>query len=271
MGWFGTLLLAKPKTATLPAQPGVREAFGSSFATPTPWGNNKVGLYDLGQGWQRVGVVPFYTERLRLSAGVDDLVAATAAPVLAAYVSNSACAHLEGRTPAGLSLSLHLPNADEPCGFQHVEGRPERVDPHLAVEALRTWAVEAGRTSSTEVIASILMSGEDDLPVMQDAVLTLFAGLGFASASEILPVIDPDDPAFGDYEPVVRMADVRASGEQYMASRGWPVEDDLKATPKDLDYLRFRDLLWGSIYGGGVTRDKLVAHYQQLAARWKKQ
>ncbi|MEU4777189.1 hypothetical protein [Micromonospora sp. NPDC023633] len=56
MGWFGTLLLARPTTATLPSQPGVREAFGSSFATPTFWGNNKLGLYDLGQGWQRVGV-----------------------------------------------------------------------------------------------------------------------------------------------------------------------------------------------------------------------
>ncbi|WP_223874056.1 hypothetical protein [Salinispora vitiensis] len=40
-------------------------------------------------------------------------------------------------------------------------------------------------------------------------------------------------------------------------------------TPRDLDYLRLRDRLWSSVYGGGATRDELVAHYQQLAARWK--
>ncbi|MFI5490854.1 hypothetical protein [Micromonospora echinaurantiaca] len=270
MGWFGTLLLAKPTTGTLPSQAGVREAFGSSFATPTSW-SNKLGLYDLGQGWQRVGVMPFYKERLRLSTGVDDLVEATAAPALAAYVSNSACAHIEGRTSAGHSFSLHLPNTDEPCGYQHAEGRPGQVEPDVVVDALRTWALEAGRTPSTEAIAAIVGSSEDDLPVIQDAVLMLIAALGFTREAEILPVINPDDPAFGDYELVVRMADVRAAREQYMASRGWPLEDDLKVTPQDLDYLRFRDLLWRSVYGGGATRDDLVAQYQQLAARWKKQ
>ncbi|WP_328421073.1 hypothetical protein OG470_04530 [Micromonospora sp. NBC_00389] len=270
MGWFGTLLLAKPTTATLPTQPGVREAFGSSFATPGPWGN-KLGLYDLGQGWQRMGVAPFCTERLRLSAGVDGLVAATAAPALAAYVSNSDCAQLEGRTATGLSFSLHLPNTNEPCGYEHVEGRPEPVDTHLAVDTLRTWAVEAGRTPPTEATTALLTWDDEGFPVMEDAVLGLFAGLGFTPEAEILPVINPDDPAFGDFERVVRMADVRASGEQYMASRGWPLEDDLKATPEDLDYLRFRDLLWSSVYGGGATRDELVAQYEQLTARWKKQ
>ncbi|MEU4771601.1 hypothetical protein [Micromonospora sp. NPDC023644] len=269
MGWFGTLLLARPTTATLASQPGVREAFGSCFATPTPWGN-KLGLYDLGQGWQRVGVTPFRTERLRLSAGVEGLAAVTAAPALAAYVSNSACAHLECRTPAGRSFSLHLPDTDEPCGYRHPEGRPGRVDPDVAVEALRGWAVEAGRTPSTDAVAAVVTGREGDLPVMQDAVLMLFAGLGFTSEAEIPPVVNPDDPAFGNYELVVRMADVRAAGEQYMASRGWPLDDDQKATPQDLDYLRFRDLLWSSVYGGGATRDELVAQYRQLAVRWKK-
>ncbi|MFG2167906.1 hypothetical protein [Micromonospora chersina] len=270
MGWFGTLLLAKPTTATLPSQPRVRETFGSYFATPGPLGN-KVGLYDLGQGWQRVGVIPFATEQLRLSAGVDDLVAATAAPALAAYVSNSACAHLEGRTPAGHNFSLHLPNTEEPCGFEHVEGMPGRVDPDLGVDGLRTWAVEASRTPSTEALAAIITSDEDDLPVMQDVVLALFAALGFTSGTEILPVIDPDDPAFDDYQRVIRMADIRAAREKYMASRGWPLDDDEKATAEDHDYLRFRDLLWSSVYGGGATRDELVAQHGQLAARWKKQ
>lgn len=268
MGWFGTLLLARPTTGTLPSQPGVRAAFGSFFATPGSWGN-KLGLSDLGQGWQRVGVGPFGTERLRLAAGVDNLVVATAAPALAAYVSNSDCAHLEGRTSAGHSLSLHLPNTAEPCGYRHVEGGPGQVEPDFAVDALRTWALEAGRTPSTEAITAIVTSGEDDLPVREDAVLMLFAALGFTPEAEIPPVIRPDDRAFGDYELVARKAEVRVAREQYMASRGWPLEDDLKATPRDLDYLRFRDLLWSSVYGGGATRDELVARYQQLAARWK--
>ncbi|MEU4777190.1 hypothetical protein [Micromonospora sp. NPDC023633] len=201
---------------------------------------------------------------------MDDLVTVTAAPAVAAYVSNSACAHLEGRTSAGHSFSLHLPNTDQPCGHRHSEGRPGRVDPDVAVDVLRTWAVEAGRTPSTEAVAAVVTSREDDLPVMQDAVLRLFAGLGFTPEAEILPVVNPDDPAFGDYELVAGMADVRAAREQHTVSRGWPLDDDLKATPQDLDYLRFRDLLWSSVYGGGATRDELVAQYQQLAARWKK-
>ncbi len=81
------------------------------------------------------------------------------------------------------------------------------------------WALEAGRTPSTEAIAAIVTSGEDDPSLLPDAVLMLFAALGF--------------------------------------------------TPRDLDYLRLRDRLWSSVYGGGATRDELVAHYQQLAARWK--
>jgi hypothetical protein len=36
----------------------------------------------------------------------------------------------------------------------------------------------------------------------------------------------------------------------------------------ELDYLRFSDLLGGSIYGGGLSRDELIADYEQLATRW---
>ena len=268
MGYYGTLLLAKPTAVTLPAQPQVRPAFGSGFATPGPWGN-EMGLYDLGEGWQRVAVMPFCTERLRLSAGVESLVAATAAPALAGYVSESSCAHIEGRTPSGLAISLHLPNTDEPCGYQHLDGRPGRIDPHLALEVLRTWATEAGRTPSTEVVATVVAHTGDGAPLMEDAVLALFTGLGFPSGTEILPVINPKDFVFADFQRVARMADIRAAGEKYMTSRSWPVDPDMKATPKDLDYLRYRDLLWSSVYGGGATREELLAQHQQLAARWQ--
>ncbi|MGC5021679.1 hypothetical protein [Micromonospora sp. DT47] len=195
MGWYGTLLLAKPVTGTLPTHPQVRPAFGSRFGTPDPVWGNAVGLYDLGHGWQRVGVKPFYSERLRLAAGVENLAAATAAPVLAGWVAESVCAHLEGRTPAGRAFSLHLPNTDEDCGYEHLEGRPGRVEPRLAVEAIEAWAYEAGRTSSTEVISAIVDGTWNEAPAMEDEVLALFAALGFPLGTEIPPVVDPDDPA----------------------------------------------------------------------------
>ncbi|WP_176737186.1 hypothetical protein [Micromonospora citrea] len=166
-------------------------------------------------------------------------------------------------------MELHLRNTDEPCGYRHVGGRPGPLAPDLAVDALRTWAMEAGRTPSAEAIAALVTSGEGELPVLERAVLALFAALGFPAGTEVLPVIDPDDAAFGDHRRVIRMADLRAAGELYMASRGWPLDDDLRATAEDNDYLRFRDLLWSSVYGGGATREELVARHDQLAARWK--
>lgn len=226
-------------------------------------------LYDLGDGWQRVAVMPFYTERLRLAAGVESLAAATGAPALAAYVSESSCAHVEGRTPGGRAVSLHLPNTDGPCGYRHDDGKPDWVDPRRAVDELRRWAIEAGREPSTEAISTVVANiGE---PLMQDAVLALVAAMGFPAGVMIPPVVNPDDVAFADFHLAVRMADVRASGERYLASRGWEPDPDLKATPKDLDYLRFRDLLWSSAYGGGATLDELLAQYEHLAARWQKE
>ncbi|GAA1547274.1 hypothetical protein GCM10009827_079410 [Dactylosporangium maewongense] len=125
MGWYGTLLLAKSADGPLPAYRGVRQAFGSWFATPSRMRvfGSPLGLYDLGDGWQRVGVRPFYRERLRLAAGVQELAAATGAPVLAGWVSESVCAHLEACSPAGVSVTMHLPNTDEDCGYEHLDGR----------------------------------------------------------------------------------------------------------------------------------------------------
>ncbi|MCG5437678.1 hypothetical protein [Micromonospora foliorum] len=270
MGWYGTLLLAKPANGTLPAHPQVRPAFGSRFMTPGPWGN-AVGLHDLGDGWQRVGVKPFYSERLRLAAGVQALVAATAAPVLAAWVSESVCAHVEGSTPGGVALSVHLPNTDEECGYEHLEGQPARVQPRLAVKAVEAWAREAGRTPSTEVISAIVDGLWNELPAMEDEVLALFAALGFPPETEILPVIDAEDPAFGDYGSTADWADMKASGLIHAASRGEVLGPEYDLTPKERDYLRFRDLVWGSVYGGGLSREELIARYEQLTSQWPDQ
>nr|BFE63102.1 hypothetical protein GCM10020063_076280 [Dactylosporangium thailandense] len=130
MGWYGTLLLARPGNGNgnLPAYPGVRQSFGSQFCVPSLWPSfgDRVGLYDLGDGWQRVGVLPFGRERLRLAAGVRELAAATAAPVLAGWVSESVCAHLEAHSPEGAAVSMH-PAQHRRTLCMRAPGRPART------------------------------------------------------------------------------------------------------------------------------------------------
>ncbi|GAA3203600.1 hypothetical protein ACFO1B_07750 [Dactylosporangium siamense] len=270
MGWYGTLLLSRPADGMLPACQEVRQAFGSRFVTPSvmPAFGNRLGLHDVGGGWQRVGVRLFGRERLRLAAGVQELVAATAAPALAAWVSESTCVHLEARTPAGVALSMHLPNGGGSCAYQHPDGRPARVDPRRAVEALEAWAHEAGRSPVPETISSIVHGTWDGSPFAEDQVLGLFDALGCPSEREVLPVIDPQDPAFGDYDLWSYFADNSAGALILAAEKGWVLGPEHDVTPMERDYLRFEDLVWGSVYGGGLSREELIAEYQHLTSRW---
>jgi hypothetical protein len=268
MGWYGTLLLAKPVYGNLPAYPGVRQAFGSWFGTSA---SDERGLFDLGGGWQRISVQPAYREywrlRDRLAVGVAELAAATGAPAVAAWVSESVCVHLEARSPAGLALSLHLPNTDEECGHEHPAGQLGQVASHHAVEALEAWAREAGRTPSRRVITAVVDGEWDESPFPEYAVLVLFAALGFPSERQIMPVVDWHDPAFGDHdlEDATRMADIKAANRASVERRGG---SGWELTPQEHDYLRFNDQVWASVYGGGPTRDELAAEYRQLKARW---
>jgi hypothetical protein len=270
MGWYGTLLLARPGTGNLPAYPGVRQAFGSWFATPPriPPLDNRLGLHDLGDGWQRVAVTPAYRERLRLAEGVQELAVATAAPVLAGWVSESVCAHLEAATPAGRALSMHLPNTDDDCGYQHPGGRPGPVEPPRAIEALEAWAEQAGRTLARETTAALVHGVWDESPYMEDKMLALFGALGYPAGRQILPVVDPQDPAVGGYDITIAMADRHASELVHAAQRGYLLGPEHDLTPKERDYLRFSDLVWSSVYGGGLSRDELIAEYKHLTSRW---
>lgn len=270
MSWYGTLVLAKPGEGSLAACEEVRQAFGSRFVTPSvmPVFGNKLGLYDLGDGWQRVGVRLFNRQRLRLADGVQDLAAATAAPALAAWVSESACVHLEARTPGGVTASVHLPNSDESCGYQHPEGRPGRVGPRAAAEALEAWAREAGRAPAPDIVSAVLDGTWDASPFAVDCVLALFAALGFPSGREVLPVVDPDDAAFGDYALWSHFANNSAGSLVRAAEMGWVLGPEFDVTPMEQDYLRFEELVWSSVYGGGLSRDELIAEYHQLASRW---
>jgi hypothetical protein len=192
MSWYGTLLLARPTGGALSALPEVRRSFGSRFLPSSSWGNT-LGLYDLGDGWQRVSVGPIHGERVRLAAGVRALVAVTSAPVLAAWVSGSDCAHLECRTPGGVSLSLHLPNDTEACGYEHLDGRPRWLRPHLAAAELEDWAGEAGRTPSIDDISAIVNGEWNEQPWMEHRVLALFGALGFPPGTEIQPAVSPPE------------------------------------------------------------------------------
>ncbi|MEU8076728.1 hypothetical protein AB0B31_14885 [Catellatospora citrea] len=225
-------------------------------------------MHDLGDGWQRVGVSAFYSERPRIAQGVADLVAATGAPAIAAYVSESSCAHLEGRTPSGVTFTLHLPNADEACGYEHLDGRP-RSSPHdSAFEAVMAWAAEAGRQPEVDAVAEILDPGWSRRTIMEKVIIDWFGALGFSSVGMIEPTVDPDDPAFDGYEEVAFDADCKASAQWRAAERGRPLHASRELTERERDYLAFRDLLWGSVYGGGLTQQECVEQFASMCARW---
>lgn len=268
MGYYGTILLARPTSDTLTCQPGLSQAFGTRFGLPDIHGRNELGLHDLGQGWQRVGVTAFYSERLRLAEGAEELAAATGAPVLAAYISESVCTHLEARTPTGLAFSAHLPNTDAPCEYPHPDGVPGLVEPHKAVALLGDWARAGGLTLSPEPVTAIIDGTWSDSPFPEDAVMAIHAALGLCAATEMSLVVHPDDPAFGGFGLEIGRIDLNESARMHAAQMGleWPAE--LNPTPRDHDFLRFRRLLWSSAYGGGATRAELIKEYEQLLARW---
>ncbi|MEV4513102.1 hypothetical protein AB0K00_29530 [Dactylosporangium sp. NPDC049525] len=165
-------------------------------------------------------------------------------------------------------MSMHLPNTNENCGYQHLDGRPGRVEPRRAVEAFEAWAHEAGRAPVLATISAVVHGTWDESPFREDKVLALFVALGYPSGREIRPVIDPHDPAFGDYDLWSHFADNSAATLIRAPEKGWVLgpEDDL--TPMEQDYLRFEDLVWGSVYGGGLSRDELITEHEQLTSRW---
>lgn len=102
-------------------------------------------------------------------------------------------------------------------------------------------------------------------------MLALFAALGFPSGREIVPVIDLHDKAFGNYDAIASLADIHAGGLIRAAEQGYVLGPEHDQPPKELDYLQFSDLVWGSVYGGGLSRDELIAEYERLTSRWPDQ
>ncbi|HTJ39503.1 MAG TPA: hypothetical protein VL738_40265 [Dactylosporangium sp.] len=125
------------------------------------------------------------------------------------------------------------------------------------------WAHEAGRTPAPEAIAAVVDGTWDESRFVEDAVLALFAALGYPSEQQMLPVTHPSDPAFGDpdLEDATRKADFKAANRASVVRRGG---SGWELTPQEQDYLRFDDQVWASIYGGGLSREELIAEYEQL-------
>ncbi|MFI5910164.1 hypothetical protein [Dactylosporangium sp. NPDC051541] len=258
MGWYGTILVARPGGEWLPAYPGVREAFGSRFG----------GLHDLGEGWQRVVVVPFYRERPRHAAGVGQLAAATGAPVIVAAVSESWCARVDACTPDGLAIAVHLPNLRKACPYEHREGQPGPFVPRRVVAEFKAWAAAAGRSPDLAALAAALDADWPGSAPMQNRVLALFAALGFPPGREIPPLIDPHDDAFWAARQLAFQADVRAANRIAIMERGKIRGLARDLSPCELAYLRFSEQLEAAAYTGSPPRDELAAACEKLASRW---
>lgn len=264
MGFYGSVVVARPASGMLTARPELPLHVGCRWGLP-----GQFGLHDLGDGWQRVAATdPFLGRYPHLALCARDLVAATGAPALAAYVSESVCVHLEARSPSGLPLSLHLPNTDRPCGYEH-DSQPPAVPPPDAVAALGAWATEAGRVPSLERVGSLInrigQHYDGECLYAEDALLALLAALGFVSRRALPVVVDPADPAFRDMDKRLLPARWKAAAERAGLGTGDPGPEWSAPTAAERDLLAFHDQLWRSVYGGGATRDELVRRYEHIA------
>ncbi|WP_212822439.1 hypothetical protein [Catellatospora sp. TT07R-123] len=266
MGYYGTWVLARSPDRLLVEIPEVKAAFGSLF-----WR-----LEDRGDGWQLARIIPNSHEWPRVGGGLHDLVAATDAPVLAAWVSESSCARVVAATPAGHSWSRHVSAyrglAQDPCGFDHRRfatlrlAPGERVDEHdtpTPAADILTWAraaaLPADRAAVTDVLASAGLNGHDRVQALVDAI-------GARRVSEIPRLFEPQE---GDWWDAWFQGDTAG----LRLCRRWTADgeeptDWNRERPWDDDYLDFIDKVCASVYGTGMPRHEIVALARALDERW---
>ncbi|MEU8004008.1 hypothetical protein AB0B66_22855 [Catellatospora sp. NPDC049111] len=263
MGYYASWVLARSPGRLLVDLPEVRTLFGSRWSR----------LDDRGDGWHLAVVAPNPHEWSKVGGGIERLVAATGAPVLAAWVSESSCARLVGATPSGLSWSRHLLAYQGmkrgKCGYDHSrfatlrlpEGeRPDAADTRTLVKDLLAWSAEAGFTTSRDAIAHVLRSTELD---GHDRIDKLVDALGVPYAAEVPMLFEHQELDWWTPWEQGHRAAYRACGR-------WTTGDD-DADPErpwDADHLAFVDLVAASVFGTGASRTELVEHAKRLEEQW---
>ncbi|MEV4510874.1 hypothetical protein AB0K00_18110 [Dactylosporangium sp. NPDC049525] len=154
MSTHHSIVVARSMTP-LPLLPQVRSAFGTSCFN----------LIRYDDGWQMAEITVFPHQWATVGAGPAPIAAVTGAPVLAAWISDTACAQIAAAIPEGPSWTAHLfDEAEDDCFFDHEVFNTLRAagpkqppaDPaHLATD-LAAWSAAAGRTTTTARIEAQL-------------------------------------------------------------------------------------------------------------------
>ncbi|MGI5238616.1 hypothetical protein [Dactylosporangium sp. CA-139066] len=141
MGFFGTFVLAQS------------DRLLTDEEAVLGFGYQHEHLYELGEGWQLLE-----TRGIRdpqdFAAASEQFVAATGASVLAAYVNDSDCIGVHGRTPGGWTTSFHLPVDEAPCPYRHRPPLAPRTREAVAAD-LEQWAGAVGLTAVPEQVRAI--------------------------------------------------------------------------------------------------------------------
>lgn len=185
MGYWGTILLTRSS---------VRVTHLPSLDTIAVRHKR---LRELGDGWQLLETSA-HDDPPYLRECVDALVARWAAPVLAAYVTDGACAGVYAAAPGGVTFYLHLPDATATsCEDQPIDLPVPTLDQIRADAA--AWATAAGLTLSTRRLDRILEPDPAgvDLVYAEQLVYEVVRAFGFGTIPWPLPYhLDPEAPPF---------------------------------------------------------------------------
>lgn len=274
MSYFGTVLLARAEVP-LPRLPEVAAAFGSHWRV----------LQDHGGGWQLLDLGPPWPHQWpTVGAGPQPLADRTDAPVLAAWISDTACAQIAAAVPGGTSWQAHLvePDQDDECGYDHELLNPLRQPPGTdraptpaarLVDDLVAWAAAAGLTTTPARVEAALAR---DAP-MDDRYYGVVAALGLPGGRRIEPRFGHMDSAWWEAWDRGNEAGTRVCRQWTSLLnryRGWDpdaVAADpyrVRLEPGDEDFTAFVDMVAAGMYDDLPSEQQLIEHGAQLLQRW---
>ncbi|MEV4513857.1 hypothetical protein AB0K00_33485 [Dactylosporangium sp. NPDC049525] len=263
MSYYGTIVLARSERLLVDL-PEVGSAFGTSWQQ----------LLRRDDGWQLLTLAaPFGHQWPTVGSGPGPAAAVTGAPVLAAWVSESACVQFAAATPDGGSWSAHFPDlhldAGGSCAYDHHRFSPLRlpagVDPPAAdrpalVRHLVDWGTAAGFAADAAQLGAALADHTDELAVYNVADV-----FGMDEAPEVEPLFGHDEDEWWDVWQRAQHASAWVCRDWSRGSTPMPAYD--RPPPGTAELVRFTDLVAGSMYGGGLSRQDLAAEAARIPRR----
>ncbi|MEV4135653.1 hypothetical protein AB0J72_26190 [Dactylosporangium sp. NPDC049742] len=251
MSTHHSIIVARSATS-LPLLPEVCSAFGT--------GCFNLVLY--GDGWQMAEMTVWPHQWPTVGAGPGPIAAATGAPVLAAWISDTACAQMAADVPVAPSWTAHLVSgARQDCGYDHEimntlrSPGPEQppADHHRLAADLAAWSAAAGRTTTVERIEAVLRNKNMLLQHRYRAMvgeLGLGAGVAFERSSWT------DDR--------IRTAWSEGFAASYEIPTPWNRRS--KASPRSTALVAFLELHDAAKFDPTITEADLIMHAKKALA-----